>query len=273
MTRSAISPLHAVLVATIRPIASMLLKFGVGYRDFAEASKIAFVEIASEEFGVRGRPTNISRVALMTGISRKEVKAVKSSEAQGGATKTLLTHLPAEILRRWFTSDRYCDSSGGPRPLVWDGEEGSFTELVRSCGSNLSPVAMRAELLRVGAVKQDDGGMLVALRRYFIADSAQDRLAEGLQFGIRPLALTVAKNVSSTGFGGLRFQRVVDSYSVAPERREQLEKEITARLKQFSEELDDLLSEVGEGARTGDNSAIGVGLFYFEDYDGTSGKR
>ncbi len=267
MTGSELNTLHGVLLATIRPIASMLLRFGVGYRDFAEASKIAFVEIASEDFGVGGRPTNIARIALMTGLSRKEVKAVKDSKARGGEMKGLLTHLPAEILRRWFTSDRYCDSLGIPRPLTWDGEPGSFTELVRSCGTNLSPVAMRSELLRVGAVKQDESGSLVALRRYFIADSAKDRLAEGLQFGIRPLALTVAKNVASAGFGGLRFQRVVDSYSIAPEKRDDLEKEITARLKQFSEELDDLLSEAADTSGTGGNSAIGVGLFYFEDYD------
>lgn len=262
--------LHAVLVATIRPIAGMLLRFGVGYRDFAEASKVAFIEVASEDFGVRGRPTNISRIALMTGISRKEVRAVKDSQARGGAARSSLTHLPAEVLRRWFTSDRYCDSSGSPKPLVWDGTADSFTELVRSCGTNLSAVAMRAELLRVGAVKQDESGSLTVLRRYFIADSAKDRLTEGLQFGIRPLALTVSRNVASSGLGGLRFQRVVDSYSVPPERRPELEKEVSTRLKQFSEELDDLLSEVGQDSGAGNNSAVGVGLFYFEDYDDLS---
>jgi hypothetical protein len=267
MAASEAKALHAVLVATLRPLASMLLKFGVGYRDFAEASKIAFVDVASKDFGDSDRPPNVSRIALMTGISRKEVKAVKDNQARAGATTTLLTHLPAEVLRRWFTSDRYCTSPGIPRPLVWDGEAGSFTELVRSCGASLSPVAMRAELLRVGALKQDESGLLIAQRRYLISDSAKDRLVEGLQFGVRPLALTVAKNASSVGFGGLRFQRVVISYSFPPGRREQVEKEITARLEQFSEELDDWLSEIGDTSGTAHNSEIGVGLFYFEDDD------
>lgn len=264
--------LHSVLVAMMRPIAAMLLRFGVGYRDFAEACKIAFVEAASDEFGVRGRPTNISRIALMTGLSRKEVRSVKDSQSRGDRVKTLLTHFPAEVLRRWFTTERYCDSTGLPKPLVWDKDPDSFTELVRSCGSNLSPVAMRAELIRVGAVKQDDSGVLIALRRYFIADSAKDRLAEGIQFGIRPLALTIVKNVESVGLGALRFQRVVDSYSIPAERRAALELEINARLKQFSEEIDDLLSEVGEEFQNGENSAVGVGLFYFEDYDSSSSR-
>lgn len=270
MLSSETNVLHTVLVATIRPIAVMLLRFGVGYRDFAEAAKVAFVEVAGEDFGSRGRPTNISRIALMTGLSRKEVRVVKDNQAGGGTAKTSLTHLPAEVLRRWFTSDRYCDSSGIPRPLIWDGGSPSFTELVRSCGTSLSPVAMRAELLRVGAVKQDESGLLTVLRRYFIADSAKDRLAEGLQFGIRPLALTVARNVSSAGLGGLRFQRVVDSYSIPPERRAELEKVVSGRLKQVSEELDDLLSEVGQNSNAEGNTAVGVGLFYFEDSDDSS---
>jgi hypothetical protein len=262
--------LRAVLVATIRPIAAMLLRFGVGYREFAEASKTAFVEIASEGFGDRGRPTNTSRVAVMTGLSRKEVKAIKEGLARGESLETSLTHIPSEVLRRWFISDRYCDPLGVPKTLNWDGAADSFTELVRSCGTNLSPVAMRAELLRVGAIKQGESGSLTVLRRYLIADSAQDRLAEGLQFGIRPLALTVARNVATAGMDGLRFQRVVDSYSVPAERRLELEREVTARLKQFSEELDDIFSEVGQSSETGENSAVGVGLFYFEDYDDPS---
>ena len=264
--------LHSVLVAMMRPIAAMLLRFGVGYRDFAEACKIAFVEVAGEEFGVRGRPANISRIALMTGLSRKEVRTVKDIQARGDRATAPLTHFPAEVLRRWFTTERYCDPTGTPNPLVWDKDPNSFTELVRSCGSNLSPAAMRAELIRVGAVKQDDSGVLIALRRYFIADSAKDRLAEGIQFGIRPLALTIVRNVEAVGLGALRFQRVVDSYSIPVERRAALEHEISSRLKEFSEEIDDLLSEVGESSPNAENSAVGVGLFYFEDCDSSSSR-
>ena len=119
---------------------------------------------------------------------------------------------------------------------------------------------------------QDDAGVLVPLRRYFIADSAKDRLAEGIQFGIRPLALTIVKNVESAGKGTLRFQRVVDSYSIPVERRVALEQEISRRLTLFSEEIDDLLSEVGETSDNKEHSAVGVGLYYFEDQDGSTGR-
>ncbi|MEO8444073.1 MAG: DUF6502 family protein, partial [Gammaproteobacteria bacterium] len=249
--------LKLALIATIRPIAAMLLKFGVGYKEFAEAAKIAFVAVASEDFGMQGRPTNVSRVALMTGLSRKDVRALRERGEVSDQVKARLTHLPAQVLRMWFTDQRYCDDSGVAATLTWDEGEVSFSDLVRNCGSNLSPVAMREELLRVGAIKQDSSGMLVPLRRYFIADSARDRLTEGIQFGLRPLALTLAKNVSTDGIRGLRFQRVVDSYSVPLERRAALEAEVTVRLRQFSEEIDDLLSEIGERSSPENGSAVG----------------
>jgi len=65
--------LNALLVA-LRPLARALLRAGIGYREFAEISKSAFVDIATKDYGLRGRPTNISRVAVMTGLTRKEVR-------------------------------------------------------------------------------------------------------------------------------------------------------------------------------------------------------
>ncbi len=54
----------------MRPIVRILLRYGVGYREFAEVTKTAFVDVSSSDFGLRGRPTNISRVAVMTGLTR-----------------------------------------------------------------------------------------------------------------------------------------------------------------------------------------------------------
>ncbi|MGB5721760.1 MAG: DUF6502 family protein, partial [Woeseiaceae bacterium] len=45
----------------MRPMVKILFRYGVGYAEFAEVTKTAFVDVASTEFGIRGRPTNISR--------------------------------------------------------------------------------------------------------------------------------------------------------------------------------------------------------------------
>jgi hypothetical protein len=68
------STLRLACGALLRPIASVVLKCGMTWREFSELSKSVFVSVATDEFGIRGRPTNISRVSILTGISRKEVK-------------------------------------------------------------------------------------------------------------------------------------------------------------------------------------------------------
>ena len=83
MTAASQSSILTALLYALRPIARILLRAGVSYREFSEISKQAFVDVATSDFGIRGRPTNISRVAVMTGLTRKEVKRVRESISKG----------------------------------------------------------------------------------------------------------------------------------------------------------------------------------------------
>ena len=44
-----------------------LLKHGITWNEFGEISKEAYVKAARDDYGIQGRPTNNSRVAMMTG--------------------------------------------------------------------------------------------------------------------------------------------------------------------------------------------------------------
>lgn len=258
--------MHQVLLAALRPIAMMLLRFGVNYRSFADAAKVAFVQMAAKECREGTGRSNVSRIALMTGLSRKEVRALVGVRESGQDWDQSNVHFPAEVLRVWFTDERFCSREGQPKYLSWDVGESSFVHLVRCVGRNLSAVAIRTELLRVGAICQNDLGELQALRRHFVADAAQERLIEGIQFGLRPLALTLAKNTVIDGRENLRFQRVVDSYSIPHDQRRKVELAIKEKLEGFSEEIDDVLSEASRGATEKElGSAVGVGLFYYDE--------
>jgi hypothetical protein len=55
-----------IVTASLRwlwPIARWLLKSGVTWKEFAELSRGVFIDVAEKEFGVRGRPTNVSRIS------------------------------------------------------------------------------------------------------------------------------------------------------------------------------------------------------------------
>ena len=66
----------------LRPIVRLLLKSGVTWKEFADVAKTSFVEVATDEFGIRGRPTNVSRVAILTGINRHDISRQRADLAR-----------------------------------------------------------------------------------------------------------------------------------------------------------------------------------------------
>ncbi|MEO8223624.1 MAG: DUF6502 family protein, partial [Gammaproteobacteria bacterium] len=131
MVRLARETVSAVLLATLRPLASMLLRFGVSYQDFDRVCKAAFVEAATDEYGVGGKPASTSRVALMTGLTRKAVRNIQGQRLSTVLPQPDIRSLPAEVLNLWHTDPRFCESYGVSRPLSWDSGPVSFGELVR----------------------------------------------------------------------------------------------------------------------------------------------
>src|SRR5690606_4456642 len=98
------------------PVARLLLRSGITYREFAEISRVAFVEVASRDYGIRGRQTNMSRASAMTGIGRKEVRRLRLLKHR--YDEDLQEHLRTQfnplgdVLHYWFTDSRFLDEHG-----------------------------------------------------------------------------------------------------------------------------------------------------------------
>jgi hypothetical protein len=63
------------------PVVRFLLKHGVIWDEFGEMPKAAYVTVARDDHGIQGRPTNNSRVAMLTGLSRREVAGIPTSSS------------------------------------------------------------------------------------------------------------------------------------------------------------------------------------------------
>ena len=256
--------IRQALLKAIRPIARALLRCGFGYKDFAEVSKLAFVQIATEEYGLRGRPTNISRVAVITGISRKEVGRIRSSEDAPNDTGPKGT--PAgEVLHRWHTDAQYLDEYGDPKVLSVEGDGVSFRSLVRGVVGDIPPGAMKSELVRVAAVEETDDGRLKALKRHFIPARIDDRILHGLDTAIAYLGSTVAYNANPGRQGQPRFERVVSSVNIDCQDFEAIRDSTHEMLEDFTVAYDDFLSShESHNQLANATGEIGVGFYFFE---------
>ena len=250
--------------AFMLPVARFLLRGGVGFKEFAEVSQMAFVDIASRDYGLRGRPTNISRVAAMTGIGRKEVTRLRRlrKEYDNNNLRVELGPL-SDVLQRWHTDRAYLDKQGRPRPLPMRGRHSSFESLVRVCAGDIPPGAIKVELIRCGSIEEDKEGRLHALRRGVVPADLDEKLITAMVFGLRSLASTIAYNTSANHLGPTgRIERFCLSDVMTEECIRALHPILRNRIQTFADEMTDL---VAQPVPATDGRRIGVGIYYYED--------
>jgi len=252
--------------AFLVPIARFLLRSGVSFREFSDIARLAFVHVATEDYGIRGRPTNISRVAAMTGIARKDVRRLRElGNAYFDDPRSRLSPL-GDVLQAWCTNPRYVDEEGRPRPIPYSGGDVSFEQLVQVYAGDVPAGALKVELLRFGAIVEDERGNLRVARREIIPKDWDERLFTSLAFSLKALATTIAHNTDPNRTGPPRIERFVQSGFLASASRERLERIIRIRLVNFAEEIDDVFSN-GELTDEKRGRRIGVGLYFHEDSD------
>jgi len=263
--------LGAVLIA-FRPIARILLRFGIGFREFAELAKTAFVDVASKDFGLRGRPTNISRVAVMTGLTRKEVRRIREKIEAGDEFVVVKSTPLSTILHHWHADDEFLDAEGRPKKLRFAGEEGSFSNLVKRYGGDIPPGAMRTELKRVGAIKEVNG-LLEVVGRTLHPSGFDNKLITAFVHGLYPLAATMSHNLDPNR-DNIWAQLSTYSKSIRARDVPRLRRIGYDRLTDVAKSLDDLFiayEALHENeADSSDNRTVVVGLYYFEEGDDDS---
>jgi len=255
--------------AILRPIAKILLRCGIGFREFAEVAKAAFVDVASSEYGLRGRPTNISRVAVMTGLTRKEVRRLRDKIENGEHSVVVKSTPLCEVLHRWHSESEFLDSEGRPKSLPFSGELGSFSSLVKRFGGDIPPGAMRTELRRVGALEENDDGSLNVVKRSVSPAGIQDKLIVSLVHGAYPLLSAVAHNVDPDRDEETWPQITAFTQSVRRNDMPRIRRISLDRLTDIAESFDDLFmayETLHESERQAeDQNMVAVGVFYFED--------
>jgi hypothetical protein len=162
--------LRAAIARFLPGVVRLALTGGINGRQFGDLVKQAYVDVVTSDYGRSGRPTNIARTALITGLSRNDVKRIRSASVGGDSTigSDNKRYGLATLLREWHTNTTYLDSDGKPARLAFEGEDPSFSMLARRFFSDVPATATLRELIEGGAVARDQDGRVEALRDYFL---------------------------------------------------------------------------------------------------------
>jgi len=155
----------AVVLSTVlrvmRPLARLLVRSGVPYPAFATALKHVFVEAARDELSSRSMAQTDSAVTLLSGVHRRDVRNLGRTGSSRRIADQEPRSLPGEVIAKWLTDPAYLDSAGSPKVLSRGGTAAaaSFDALVAGVSVDVRPRAVLDELVRLGAVREDEEGL------------------------------------------------------------------------------------------------------------------
>ena len=248
-----------------RPVAGILIRAGVTWREVVDLGKATYVDVATQDFGIRGRPTNVSRVSILTGLTRKEVSRVRKLLAEPDNEVVDSMNHATRVLTGWFTDDEYVDADGEPRHLEAEGSGGSFEALCKRYVADVPPSTMLKELKHVGAIVEDGDGRLVAKMRTYMPRQMDE--AQILSSGsvLQDLGKTVAYNLYREEHDMPKFERRASNMhvraSAVPAFQAFLEEEGQA----FLERVDAWLSANEASADSEETTVrLGLGAYWIE---------
>jgi Family of unknown function (DUF6502) len=259
----------------LEPLVLVLLKSGISWKEFSDLAKEKFVTVATDAFGIRGRPTNVSRVAILTGLDRRDVAKLRAPREPRAPQQGFMSK-PTQLLHAWHHDPRYLDPSGKPRDLEIEGAGASFADLLRRYAPNIPLVAMLKELRAAGAVADVADGRLRALKRSYIPRELNEDLVRLWGSVLHDVATTFEHNLFRDETEQPRFERRAISLRVdpksLPEFRQLLEREGQA----FLERMDDWINAQEVGSSIDDQGMgirLGVGVYHIQDRVSRSAKR
>lgn len=233
-----------------------------------------YVAVADAEFGIEGKRQTISRIAILTGLTRKEVQRLLQPVPDGEQSTDEEYHRAARVITGWVRDPDFGDGKGHPHPLRMDGKRASFSELVKRYSGDIPVRAMLDELLRVGAVKELKDSRICLLARGYIPQKSSAEKLNILGTDTADLIATIDHNLYVKP-SKPRFQRKVMYDNVPVEVAKEFQVLASAQAQELLEAVDRWLAhrdrDVNPASKGTGRVRVGLGIYHFEErLDGES---
>ena len=263
---------HRALAQLLRPIVRLLLELGVGFRAFSDIAKRVFVDVATKDYGLRGRPTNASRVTLLTGINRRDVARLRALlRDQPPTPPAEQSSVLGRVLSGWHQDPDFVDANGAPRDLAATGAR-SFATLHARYGGDIPETATAKELRRVGAVTVNADGTFKVRTRFYMPLALDAVAIERYGSVVADLANSINKNLLGQDPSQRVFEGRAHHPRIDPAAFEEFRALIDARGERLLEEIDAwLTAHALSPSVESPGLRLGVGLYLINDSHAKSG--
>jgi hypothetical protein len=258
------------LLKILKPLARIALQHSISYGPFSEVVKQAFVQAAYEDFSISNRKQTISRVAVLTGLTRKVVKRLKEGTAAPGRQLARKYNRAARVIAGWRRDPAFLTPRGEPAdlPFAGEGEEVSFSLLAKYYSGDIHPRAILDELLRIEAVSNLADGRFRLQKQIYWPHNDKEMKLNILGTDVAHLINTIGHNLEADPPDAF-VQRKVLYDNLPAECLAAVRQHVRLHAQKLTDHFDKYLSELdrdtnpdvdGSGRHT-----AGVGIYYFEE--------
>ncbi|HET7764106.1 MAG TPA: DUF6502 family protein [Burkholderiales bacterium] len=264
--------LTAALQKILKPLFRILLRNNMSFKAFTDIAKRAYVEVATHDFGIPGKKQSVSRVALLSGLTRKEVQRLLELEQPSDTEAGERYNRAARVVAGWVRDSDFSDASGNPRDLQISGDAPSrgatFADLVRRYSGDIPYRAVLDELLRVNVAARIGEDSIRLNSRAYVPQGADTDKINILGTDVSDLVATIDHNIHRRD-AKARFQRKVMYDNVPAEAVEAFRQLSAKQAQQLLEHLDKWLArhdrDTNPAAPGTGRVRTGVGIYYFEE--------
>jgi Family of unknown function (DUF6502) len=261
--------LVGALIAMVRPLVKRLVALGVPFGRVEARLRELFVEMAEAELALPGRRQTDSRIALVTGINRKEVRRIRSGDRDAGAPRSFGMNQAVSLISRWRTDPQTSDRSGRPRPLPYQASRGaSFMQLARKVTGDLAPRILLDELVRSGAAEIRPGDVVVLKGDAYVPKMEPAEKLQILAEDPPELVETILRNILVEERDRL-LQRKVYFGNLGSDAAKRIRAEMRREGERFLRRMNRLLARYDRDrnpkASGGKRHYAGIGVYFFEE--------
>jgi len=253
----------------LRPLVKILIRAGVRYDEFIEVLKGVYVETAIRDGLSRPGPVTRSRVALVTGVTRRDVDRYVDDESLLAPPPPTHATVLIEVLHLWNTDPRYLGPYGVPLEVDFDSTPGRcFTDLVAIIDEKADPGLVLEDLRRSGSVVSSGERYLkVTSRSYVIGDMMSPQALEYFGNTIASLARTLEHNMGGQTESRRLQRSVIADRGMPMELMPEFEIYVKSRVQLMLSDVDDWIGQniTKWGLDEASSLPTGVTVFHYVD--------
>lgn len=188
------------LARLLRPLVRLAIGSGITYPVLADLLRDLYLDVAQNELLKNDKARTDSRVSLLTGVHRKEIRRQRVASADAAAVPEAVT-LSSQILARWFAAPPFASPDGTPLPLPRSAlaGEASFDALVAAVTKDVRPRAVFDEWLSQELVGLDGQDRVVLNVGAFIPRPGRDEQLFYFGRNLHDHIAAASANVSASG--------------------------------------------------------------------------